>query len=178
MNRHPNAAEGLKLIFYSQVVSILSVFLTAIPVVGVVLMLVAGVLNLVGLSRAAADDEGYRTAFQLTIAAIVLNLAGVFVLTGILGQVASILSLVVIYFVCMTTARLLRDNGEDALAARGELVWKINLTCTVVSVVCYVLAFIPAISVLAAIVSMVMVIVSLVGAVLYMVFLSKSYKVL
>lgn len=178
MNRYPNAAEGLKLIFYSQIVSIIGTLLAVIPLVGVILILVAGVMNLMGLNKAAADDDGYRTAFQLTIAAVILKLVGVFVLPNLLGQAASILSLAVLYFVCTTTARLLRSVDQHDLADRGELVWKINLVCTVVSVVCYILAYIPVLNVLAAIVAVVVAIVSLVGAILYLLFLSKSYKVL
>ena len=178
MNRYPNAAEGLKLVFYSQIVSIIGALLSVIPLVGVVLILVSGVMNLVGLNKAAADDTGYRTAFQLTIARIVINLISIFVLTDLLSQVASLLSLAVIYFVCMTTARLLRGIEEHALADRGELVWKINLVCTVVNVVIYVLSFIPVLNVLAAIAAVVVLIVSLVGAILYLMFLNGSYKVL
>lgn len=178
MNRYPNAAEGLKLVFYSQIVSIIAVLFSWIPVVGVILVLVAGVLNLVGLNKAADDDGGYRTAFQLTIVRIIVNLVGIFVLETLLSQVASILSLAILYFVCMTTVNLLRGDGDSKLADRGELVWKINLVCTVVSVALYVLAFIPVLNVLAAIAAVVIAIVSLVGAILYLMFLNGSYKVL
>ena len=70
----------------------------------------------------AVLDEGYRTAFYVEIGILVLSVLAVFI--GVLNIVTSILSLVVIYLVCTTTAGLLEVKGDLGTAARGRFAWK------------------------------------------------------
>lgn len=185
MSHYPNASEGLKLLFYAQILIIVGTLLSLVPIVGSLIVLAGGILDLVGLNRAGQDDEGYRTAFTLVIVSIVVD-----VLSGFAGSkgflflatplsIASILvSLGIIYFVCITTSNLLHSVGEEALSQRGITVWKINLLCTALSVVLVLLMVIPVLNILAAIGEIAVTIAEIVGYVLYMMFLSGSYKAL
>ncbi len=183
MNRYPNASEGLKLLFYAQILIIVGTLLSLVPIVGSLIALIGGILNLVGLNRAGQDDEGYRTAFILSIVSIAVNVLSSFagsegILASLLSIVSTLLSLGIIYFVCITTSNLLHSVGAEALSQRGITVWKINLICTVVSVALIVRMFVPVLNVLAAMGAIAVAIAEIVGYVLYMMFLSGSYKAL
>lgn len=178
MNQYPNAAAGLRLMFFGEILTIVGSFLAWIPFLGVLVILAGGIVSLVGLNRAGADDEGYRTAFMLTIVNIVVGLVGGFILSGLASIVSSILSLAVIYFVCITTSNLLHSVGATDIEQRGRTVWTINLVCTVISVVLNLLLFIPILNVLAVIGVFIVAIVELVGYILYMMFLNASAQAL
>lgn len=126
MKQYPKAAEGLKLMFYGELLAIIGILLTII-LIGPIIALVGEILVLVGLYRARMDDEGYGTAFMLSIVNIVLSIVGLFVPSdGLLGSllsiISTIISLAIIYFVCSTTGNLLLSQGESALAQRGQTV--------------------------------------------------------
>ena len=180
MFRYPNASDGLKLMFYGEILVIIGTLLVWLPLVGVLLLLIGGIVSLVGLNRAGKDDEGYRTAFMLNIINIIVGLfsGGNGTLSAIMSIISSLISLAVIYFVCTTTANLLHSVGAVETEQRGRTVWNINLVCTVVSVVLMLLAFIPIVNILAAVGMIIVVIAELVGYVLYLMFLNASYQAL
>lgn len=182
MNRYPNAAGGLTLMFYGQIVTIIGMFLAWVPLIGALTALAGGVLYLVGLYKAGPDDEGYRTAFMVSIVSIVVNVVSSFVGEGFMATltsiVSSVLSLAVIYFVCVTTSNLLHSVDQEALSDRGLTVWKINLVCTVVTVAVALLAYVPLLNILAAIAAVLILIVELVGYIMYLMFLNSSSKAL
>lgn len=99
-------------------------------------------------------------------------------LGSLLSIISTIISLAIIYFVCSTTGNLLLSQGESALAQRGQTVWTINLVCAIVSVVLSLLMWIPLLNILAVVGVIVVMIAELVGYILYMMFLSSSYKLL
>lgn len=134
MSNDTIAGSGLEKMFYGQILSILVI----IPLVGWIAAIVGIVLFLVGLHEAAGADEGYRTAFYVEIGILVLSVLAVFI--GVLSIVTSILSLVVIYLVCTTTAGLLEVKGDLGTAARGRFAWKFYGGCTAVVVVCSILS--------------------------------------
>lgn len=182
MRSYPNAAGGVKLILYAQVLAILAIALAFIPVVGPVLAVLAGVAVLVGLSKASADDSGYHAALVLNVANIVVNVVSAFfsgrLVGSILSIVSALLSMAVLYLVCTTTGNLLYSKGQNKLSDMGRLVWLINLACTVVSVVLSILMLLPVIRILAALLSVVLALVEVLGLLLYMYFLYKSSQVL
>ena len=182
MKQYPNAANGLKLMFYGEILTIIAPLFLLVPWVGTILILIGGVLSLVGLNQAGSDDAGYRTAFVLTIVNLVLSIVVLFVgdgfLATLIGLCSSVLSLLIVYYVCITTANLLHSIGEENLSSRGRTVWMINLICTVVGVVISLLMYIPILNVLAMAASIIMVIVQLIGYILYLMFLYGSCKVL
>lgn len=163
------AGSGLEKMFFGQILAILVI----IPLVGWIAAIAGLILFLVGLHEAAGADEGYRTAFYVQLATLVLSVLSIFV--GALDIFTSILSLVSVYLVCITTANLLSAKGDLAMAARGRLVWKINLACAVVSVVCSVLSIIPVANLLALVIAVPAAIAGLVGGILYLMFLYGSY---
>ena len=163
------AGSGLEKMFFGQILAILVI----IPLVGWIAAIAGLILFLVGLHEAAGADEGYRTAFYVQLATLVLSVLSIFV--GALDIFTSILSLVSVYLVCITTANLLSAKGDLAMAARGRLVWKINLVCAVVSVVCSVLSIIPVANLLALVIAVPAAIAGLVGGILYLMFLYGSY---
>ena len=165
-------SKALMWLFIAQILGILSI----IPIVGAILAIIAFVLNLLALYGAGKLDGGYKTAFTLSIVGIVVAVIGAFAGDGVFGTILNIISTVIslgiLYYVVMTTVKHL--GGSD-VAAKGVTVWKLNLICTVASVVLTVLVLIaPVLSVLAIIVA----IVEIVASILYMIFLYKSSKAL
>ena len=90
--------------------------------------------------------------------------------------VTSILSLVVIYLVCTTTAGLLEVKGDLGTAARGRFAWKFYGGCTALVVVCSILSLIPLVNILAMVVIVPASIASVVGGILLLIFLYRACK--
>lgn len=170
MSNYAIAGSGLEKMFYGQILCIL----TVIPLVGWIAGIVGIVLFLVGLHEAAGADEGYRAAFYVEIAMLVLNVLGNFI--GILDILTSLLTALAVYLVCAITANLLCAKGDSATAGWGRLVWKVNAVCVAVAVVCYILSIIPGVAVLALVVLIPTAIASLVGGILYMTFLYRASR--
>ena len=146
MSNDTIAGSGLEKMFYGQILSILVI----IPLVGWIAAIVGIVLFLVGLHEAAGADEGYRTAFYVEIGILVLSVLAVFI--GVLNIVTSILSLVVIYLVCTTTAGLLRSKATWARQPGDGLRGSSIGGCTALVVVCSILSLIPLVNILAMVV--------------------------
>ncbi len=117
-----NVGSGLKLLFIAQIVSIIAAVFSLVPVLGFLLALASGVLNFMGLWQAAKDEQGYQTAMIITIVNVVLALLTSIPIFGkIIKIVRSILSLIILYYVCNTTANLLRNVGRADIAAQAVL---------------------------------------------------------
>ena len=126
MKQYPKAAEGLKLMFYGELLAIIGILLTII-LIGPIIALVGEILVLVGLYRARMDDEGYGTAFMLSIVNIVLSIVGLFVPSdGLLGSllsiISTIISLAIIYFVCSTTGTDGMDHQSSVRHRVGGII--------------------------------------------------------
>lgn len=178
MRNYPNAALGLRYVFYGELLGIAYVFLFWVPLLGLVLSVAANVLHLLGLYRASSEDEGYRMAFYASVVNLVAAILGTFVLSSLMQAVCLVLNMVSIYFVCITTSNLLYSLGSLPLSNRGRLVWKINLGCTVVSVAVTMMMLLPGLVVAGAMLGLVVSVVTLVGYIMYVLFLSQSCKVL
>lgn len=167
-------SKMLKWIFIAQILCLLSF----IPLVGGILAIIGLVLEVVALYGASKLDQGYHTAFILTIVNIVLSVLELFavgVFASLVGIVSSVISLGILYFVITTTCKYLEVSGSPEVAQKGMNVWKINLICTIASVVLVLLAFVPVLSVLLGIV---IAIVQIVAYILYLIFLYKGYHAL
>ena len=184
---YPNAAAGLKTVYQSQIVGLIATVLLFIPLINILAaaaLLVVFVLYMVGLNQCAKQDDGYRTAFTLVIVNLVVNLLGNFIpgaISTILSLVGDVLTLAALYFVCITTNRLLENlRAPQSTIDRGVVVWKINVICTIVAVVCTLLSMIPVVSLqlLASIVTLIATIAQLVGCILYMLFLRDAYRIM
>lgn len=196
MMTYPHAAAGLKTVYQARLVGLISIVLVIVPIVqvlAVAAMLIAGFLALVGLAQCRKDDKGYRTAFNMVIAGLVTNLAASLVsayagaegFAGICGNILSIatdvLSLASLYFVCITTNRLLKEvAAAENLIDRGIVVWKLNVVCTVILLVCYLLRMIPGniAVIIAGYLAIFAVIAQIIGTVLYILYLRNAYRAL
>ena len=193
---YPHAAAGLKTVYQARLVGLISIVLVIVPIVQVLVvaaMLIAGFLALVGLAQCRKDDNGYRTAFNMVIAGLVTNLAASLVsayagaegFAGICSNILSIatdvLSLASLYFVCITTNRLLKETAAAKnLIDRGIVVWKLNVVCTVILLVCYLLRMIPGniAAIIAGYLAIFAVIAQIIGTVLYILYLRNAYRAL
>lgn len=191
---YPNAAGGLKLMFLAQILTIVGTVvavvggvlalvtagvLAVVALLGSLVILVAGILDIVGLYKAGADDQGYRGALIFALIAVVVGVIMGFVEEGgflyaLLSIADSILNFLVVNAVCQTTGNLLHSMGKDDLAERGNTVSKLYLICTVITVVCTLVGAIPIINILAGLASFVGAIITLVGYVLYLGFLNSG----
>lgn len=174
MRSYPKAAGGLKLLFIAEILAIVGAVLSLVPILGPILLIVAQVLVLVGLYQASTDDEGYKTAFIITIVNLVVSVVSIFadgVFASVLGIVDTVLNLAVAYFVINTTVNLAHSMGKDELSAKGQKVWKLYLVCAVASIVIALLSFIP---VLAAALGILLVIFNLIAYILYLIFLYQA----
>lgn len=196
MMTYPNAAAGLKTVYQARLVGLISIVLVIVPIVqifAIAAILVAAFLSLVGLAQCRKDDKGYRTAFNLVIIGLVTNLAASLVsayagtegIAGICGNILSmaddILSLASLYFVCITTNRLLKETAAaENLIDRGIVVWKLNVVCTVILLVCYLLRMIPGniAAIIAGYLAIFALIAQIVGNVLYILYLRNAYRAL
>lgn len=180
--RYPNAAQGLRLMFFGQILMIAGVLLFWVPLVGFLMVLAAPVLEIIGIYKAGMDDENYRGVLVFVVLGLVANLISGLVGDDFLGflldAVSEVLSLLMVYGVCSTTSNLLHSVGQEELSQRGATVIKIYAACTVISIVCQVLGVIPIINIAAALVLAVSSIVQVVGYVMYLLFLNGSGKVL
>ena len=193
---YPHAAAGLKTVYQARLVGLISIVLVIVPIVqvlAVAAMLIAGFLALVGLAQCRKDDKGYRIAFNMIIAGLVTNLAASLVsayagaegFAGICSNILSIatdvLSLASLYFVCITTNRLLKEvAAAENLIDRGIVVWKLNVVCTVILLVCYLLQMIPGniAAIIAGYLAIFALIAQIVGNVLYILYLHNAYRAL
>ena len=164
MTDYSLAGRGLNYMFIGEILCILVMF----PLIGTIAVLVGFVMMLVGLHTAGKADDGYRTAFILTVAGLILSFI------PLLSLIVNILSIITTYLVCTTTARLLTARGDTATAARGLFVWKLYAACLVVSLVCALLLFVPIINVAALLLEIATAIASLVGGILYLMFLYRA----
>ena len=193
---YPHAAAGLKTVYQARLVGLISIVLVIVPIVqvlAVAAMLIAGFLALVGLAQCRKDDNGYRTAFNMVIDGLGTNLAASLVsayagaegFAGICSNILSIatdvLSLASLYFVCITTNRLLKETAAAKnLIDRGIVVWKLNVVCTVILLVCYLLRMIPGniAAIIAGYLAIFAVIAQIIGTVLYILYLRNAYRAL
>ncbi|MGN0986144.1 MAG: hypothetical protein ACI4OU_06565, partial [Candidatus Enterenecus sp.] len=165
-------SKALKWLFIAQILLILAI----VPLVGWILAIVGFVLNLLALYGASKLEQGYYTAFILSVAGIVVSLINGFVKEGFLATLlniaASLISLGITYYVIHTTVGLLNAGGIDDVAAKGETVWKTYLICAVAGIVVSLLAYL--LPVVTVVLTVVVGIVEIVAFVLYLIFLYKS----
>lgn len=171
-------SKALQWLFIAEILMIFS----GAGLIGTILGIVAFVLNLLALYGASQLDSGYHTAFILSIVGIVVSVISTFAGDGffatLVGIISDVVALGILYFVVTTTCKHLDDRGAVELSMKGDSVWKINLICTIISVVLSLLMYIPIINVAAAVVIVIVAIVMLVAYIRYLIFLWKSHKAL
>ena len=187
---YPNAANGLKMMFWAEIAAIIAAVFTVIPLmetIGQLASIACSVISILGIYTAGKDDEGYRKAFNFTIISLVGSVLGACLafipavgatLASLVGVACTILDLLVTYYVITTSANILRTIGANEIADKGMNVWKLVMFCTVAGVILSLLAIIPIINIIAGILVVVVAIIELVARILYLMFLYKGYNAL
>ncbi|MBE6014687.1 MAG: hypothetical protein E7241_04895 [Lachnospiraceae bacterium] len=181
MKQYQNAADGLRLNFIARLVSIGCSIIMFIPIIGTLLglygQIACVVVMIVGLYLLSKDVSDVKIAFVLSIVSVVIATAkaasGGFFLLAIANTV---IDFFVIYFVCKSVADSLKSHGMLEIADKGDLVWKINLICSAISIVVELVSWIPVLNILGAMVGALNSIASIVGDVIFFIFLYKSYR--
>ena len=209
--RFPNAYEGIKKVFTSQILSLISsacLFVAAIVALGagltgsvagvagggllglagLVLSILALIFNLIGLYRASADEQQFKTAFTLSlvslIAGIVLGIISFFagdLVTVISSIVSQILGILIIRYVFEGISSLAMKLGRSEIAESGGKLLIFLYVVYIVSIVLYIIqvfSLSPAMAATASIMSLLANIASIVGYILYLVHLSKAKDML
>ncbi len=180
-----NAAVGLKWMFYAEAVTILCMILDRLPVVwvvGSIGFVVCLIVDLLGLNRAGKDIPGCKTAFNLTIAELVITILnaifGGIIISAIFNVVIWVLQLLIIYNICTSVAGTV-EKFAPSLAATGQRVWKLVVGCKIVTIVIQILSVIPILgTILAVLLTVIIVIVEIIAEIMFLVFLYRSSKVL
>lgn len=183
--QYHNAGSGLNKLFIAQIGTVISSVLLLIPLINLIaLIAILGflVLSLIGLNEAGRDIGGCKTAFQLTVAELMLNilsgLLGDGILETLVSAASSVAGFLALYFVCSSVAEVLRTLSYNDIASRGELVWKINLACYAVEIIMSFLSLVPHLNILAAPAGIMTSVVSVIAGILYIMFLYKSANAL
>lgn len=167
------ASKGLRYIFIGQIVTLFSI----IPLLGVIAAIAGLAISLIGYYTLSQTKTDYKPTFMLAILNLVLSIINAFTGSGILNQLITIalkiISLAIVYYLCTTTAALLRGIN-DQLAARGRTIWSLYLICTIIQIGCTLLMYIPIINILAGIAIFLNAIVQLIASILYIIFVYRS----
>ena len=197
MVKYPNAAKGLKMIFFAQILSIIGAVVTVMitmsgalslslgtmvsgAVIGGIICIVASLIQIGGIIIAKKDEltGGYDKVFILTIVNIVLSFISMFLekgtLESVISLVSNIITYVIFYYMCTTTSTLLRDVGDRENASRGDSVWNLTKICLIITGICVVLLFIPFINLLASLALIVVAVMAIVANILYLIFIYRS----
>ena len=164
------AGQGLKKVFIGQILCIFAL----IPIVGAILAVIGYVFHMLGLNTASKTHPGFKTAFTVAIASLVVAILSIFL--PFLSVVTTILGLVECYYICTTSSEMLSSKGDATLAATGLSVWKMYMICIIVVVVCTILAFVPILGILAAIVLVIASIVLIVAGIRNIIFIYKAQE--
>ena len=208
MLNYPNAAQGVKKLYVAEILSLIGSIILGVGIVfGIdglfndvawmallsvaligaagVLLLISSINNLVGLSKASKDDQGYKAAFWMMVISMILSIifcsisgvAKTMVSMNILANfclnMSTVLELLSILLAIRTTEKLLVLKGDAILAATGEVSLFLMIAPFVVTVLLRIITFFtPAI--IETILSIVATLVQVFGYLMYLSFLSAA----
>ena len=154
----------------------------AVALAGMVIAVIAIILNLVGLNTARKDDTQFNTAFMLCVISLVLAILAVCLqsvnpdIAGWISFVQKILSLAVIEYVAAGIISLAEQLHNAKTADLGR---KLRIIITVLYIIAIILnVFGNAASTMGSIVSTVDAVLELVVFIVYIVLLTKAKKML
>ncbi len=190
MDNYPQARKGVDLLFKSQVAAIVGAILTIIfPLIGIIVTIIALVLELKGLKEAGKDDKGYGKAlkyiiisFAIEVVVAILSLidgVAVNVINIIATGAEDVFSILVALCIINTTTKLLHKNSDKDEEAYGKKVLTIYIIMNVVTFITTILSTVFAENnALAIVFSIATVVASIVYIVMFMMFLNKARKTL
>lgn len=162
----PNAAKGIKLIFTAEILALIAsiaatvgggimaamgsansqgaettaVIIGGVALVAGVLVLIAFIMNLVGLNAARKDDQFFKMAFILTLVGIVIAIAqSIFAnnttVTSLLDTFTSVCEMFITIYVCKGIMSLAEQLGKKSMVERGSKVIKMVVAVWIISIV-------------------------------------------
>lgn len=175
------AGRGLRLMFWGELLFLVAVICILLgiltPVISMVAKVLAAVsflLSLVGLVTAARAYAGYQSALFFLVVSIILWAAINWVendwASTFLNIACAITNLLMVIRVCTACSDLLREVDPDS-ARQSAKVWMRCLTCSAVSVACFLAGCLPGLGALSEIVWLVGVMASLFAGLIYLLFL-------
>ncbi len=172
------AARGLNYLFWGKIIGLLSIFSVLF---GEFPAIIGSAVVLYGFYMLSKTTVDFQTAFYLQIVCLILTLLYFFCGSGILSYIVSIIqsivSLAVLYYVCLGIARMVGDM-DSKLIARAHTVWKLTLICTIVLTISLLLMCLPLTVIFAILPTLVASIAQIVAGILYLKLLRDSYKLL
>ena len=155
-------------------------------VAAAVLSLIGFIMNIVGVTRAARDEERFKSALTAIIIGIVCSVLSGFFQSGwvsvVVSNVSEICEILATYFILSGIIHLAEQLGDREMASRGTALRKLILIIWVVSfvlgVISGVFALSEAMTVAGRVVGIIALIVSLVSYIMYLRLLSQARKML
>ncbi len=213
-----NAAKGVKKIFSAEILSLIAGIFTAVATIliiplaasaklesgagllasgfgmvalvtaAAVLIIIAFIFHIIGISNAAKDEPSFKTAIIFLIVGIVTSMvsaftqAGVPVLSSILDVVSKICSLCVTLFIIQGVINLAEKLNNDEIANKGRNLFKIITAMYVLMLIAYVLVAVfranPVTATIAIVMVVIAMILSVIQYILFLVYLSSAKKML
>lgn len=178
------AGKGLWFLFLSVILNLIGNIVGIVPLLGgaaeKVLEVAAFALSLYGPWSAREAHPNFLNAFYASIVGAALNVVDWFIpeestfLAVVVGIVAIVVSVLEVYFICSASRDLLREKGDQPLADRADLIWKLVAGCSAVVLASLLLVWIPGVNLLAGVASLVASIVLIVAMILEVLFYYKG----
>lgn len=178
------AGKGLWYLFLAAILNLASGVVGIVPLLGgaasKILSVAAFALTLYGPWSAREAHPNFLNAFYTTVAGTVLNVVDWFIpeesafLSLVVGAVAIVVSVLGVYFICSASRDLLREKGDQSLANRADLIWKLVAGCSAVVLASLLVVWIPGVNLLAGVASLVAAIVLIVAGILEILFYYKA----
>ncbi len=185
MEKYWDAGAGLKKMFIASIGVVVCLVLVLVPGINLLAALAAlafAILSMVGLYQAGKDIESCKTAFMLTIAKIVVNVIGNVTQNAMISLIIAlagyVLDALVVYLVCTSVSDIIERMGENSIANKGRLIWKLYLGGFIVTVVLSLLMVIPSLSGITVVINIAVTLLSVAVMVLYTIFLYQSSNIL
>ena len=185
---YENASLGLKKMYIGRIGSLICTVFSLIPGfdrLTVLPLFVFILFELLGVYQTGKDIRKCKAAFFITLVGVLLfwffdGISETNTEVGVVLSVAdNILSIWTAYLICTSVADVMRQMGEEAVAKKGYLIWKIRLVCYCIIIVATVLTLIPGFQAAAVIVSSIItLLLSTIVNIVYVIFLHHSAKVL
>ena len=172
--------KNLKLMYYANGLMAIGILLVIVPVAGLIMMAIGGVMELGGLVRLRNVHHRYMDAVSFSAIGFLIGIIptgeGLFAIC--LGVIGSVMGLLRFRCVIQATNHFLAEERQEELVTKGNKLWKYQIILTVASVVCELLGavffdhMIPVLVIL-----LVTLVLSAVTLGIYIDYLEKSSKV-
>lgn len=198
MNTYPNASDGVKQIFLSEIFGLIGAVLAVITaffgaafvgsafsgstagtvasaglagifgILTVGVAIAAFVLKILGLNKAGKDNRTFLTALLVVLIAALIALLNAFIKSSILSSIGDILDFVVLFFVVKGVTELLPGTEFEQ---NGKTIVTLGFIVMIIGIVVAILGRVKFITILGGIASFIC---SVVYYIMYLIFLNKA----